>query len=132
MPCNYKEYPSDWKQIRARILIRANNRCEKCGLKNHIIISKKDRKEVINFDWHRYNELLKAEYAPSQILKRMNCTKVVLTIAHLDNDHRNENVTDDRLLALCQSCHLKMDALHHAENRKYGRNYRQNNLTLEL
>lgn len=132
MPCNYKEYPKDWKQIRERILLRANNKCEKCGLKNHIIISKKDRKEVVNFDWHRYAQLSKAEYSPSQILKKMNCTKVVLTIAHLDNDHRNKNVANERLLALCQQCHLRMDILHHSDNRKYGRDYRQNNLKLDI
>lgn len=31
MPINYREYPPDWKQTRARILERAGNRCEWCG-----------------------------------------------------------------------------------------------------
>jgi hypothetical protein len=98
--------------------------------KKHIIISKSDRKEGIYFDWSRYNGLLKSQYSPSQALKKMNCTKIVLTIAHLDNDHRNCDVADDRLLALCQQCHLRMDISHHSDNRKYGRNYRINNLKL--
>jgi 5-methylcytosine-specific restriction endonuclease McrA len=33
-------------------------------------------------------------------------SKVVLTIAHLDHDPENWNVTDDRLKALCQKCHF--------------------------
>lgn len=36
--------------------------------------------------------------------------KVVLTIAHLDHDETNHNVSDDRLKALCQLCHLRYDA----------------------
>lgn len=36
--------------------------------------------------------------------------KVVLTIAHLDHDETNHNVSDDRLKAMCQLCHLRYDA----------------------
>lgn len=38
-----------------------------------------------------------------------NGTKVILTIAHLDHDAENHNVSDDRLAALCQKCHLGYD-----------------------
>ena len=37
-------------------------------------------------------------------------SEVVLTIAHLDHDESNWDVTDDRLAALCQRCHLQYDA----------------------
>ena len=37
-------------------------------------------------------------------------TKIILTIAHLDHDETNWDVKDDRLAALCQSCHLQYDA----------------------
>jgi 5-methylcytosine-specific restriction endonuclease McrA len=30
-------YPKDWKEIRARILARAGNKCELCGAENHKI-----------------------------------------------------------------------------------------------
>jgi len=33
-PENRDRYPRNWKQIRWRILIRANHRCEWCGAKN--------------------------------------------------------------------------------------------------
>ena len=36
--------------------------------------------------------------------------RVVLTIAHLDHDEENHDVSDDRLAALCQQCHLNYDA----------------------
>jgi len=34
MPINYHDYPANWREIRARILARAGNRCEKCGAAN--------------------------------------------------------------------------------------------------
>ncbi len=45
-------------------------------------------------------------------------TKIILTIAHLDHDHKNHQVTDDRLAALCQRCHLILDMPYHVANRK--------------
>jgi 5-methylcytosine-specific restriction endonuclease McrA len=35
MPCDYHNYPKDWKAIRAAILSRANHRCEACRAANH-------------------------------------------------------------------------------------------------
>ena len=34
MPIDYKKYASDWKERRERVLKRANNKCEFCGVKN--------------------------------------------------------------------------------------------------
>lgn len=104
MPIDYKEYPSNWGEIRDRILLRANNKCEECGLINHSIVDRRNGKK----------------------------TKVVLTIAHLDHDKLNHNVKDERLKALCQKCHLGYDLSRHIENRKYGRNFRDNNYKLDL
>lgn len=35
-PENKKLYPKNWKEIRAKILERADNKCEFCGVPNHI------------------------------------------------------------------------------------------------
>ncbi len=35
MPCDYKKYPANWKEIRKEILIRAENRCELCNAENY-------------------------------------------------------------------------------------------------
>jgi len=35
MPCDYKKYPANWKEIRSRILNRAEDKCEKCGIPNY-------------------------------------------------------------------------------------------------
>jgi 5-methylcytosine-specific restriction endonuclease McrA len=43
-------------------------------------------------------------------------SKVILTIAHLD--HQPENNDLSNLRALCQRCHNRYDAEHRAENRR--------------
>lgn len=103
MPCNYKrDYPSNWfTEIRPRILERAKNCCEQCGIANYTI--------------------------------KESGTKVVLTIAHLDHDKLNHEVKDERLMALCQACHLALDLPHHIQNRKYGRDHNgKHQLKLDL
>ena len=36
MPCDYSKYPPNWhSEIRPRILKRANNCCEECGVENY-------------------------------------------------------------------------------------------------
>ena len=34
---NKARYPANWKEIRAAILERANNKCEFCGIENYMI-----------------------------------------------------------------------------------------------
>lgn len=35
MPICYKDYPLDWEERRARILVRAGHCCEHCHAPNH-------------------------------------------------------------------------------------------------
>jgi len=110
MPCNYYEYPSNWNIIRERILMRANNKCEFCNLPNgaevHSILIFDRRHWII--DIHEVHNLLNT----TTDLKTTYKSKLIivsLAIAHLDHDHNNHLVTDDRLRALCQKCHLSYD-----------------------
>ena len=82
-------YPKNWKQLRADILKRANNRCEGSP---------------------KYPNCRAINYEPHPVTG----SKVVLTIAHLTHD---ETCDDPTLLrAMCQRCHLTYDASHHAKN----------------
>jgi hypothetical protein len=104
MPIDYKKYPPNWKsEIRPRILARAKDCCECCGLVNGSIIHsfKENNKTVWRYlltpnEWHSKGE-------PKAVI-------VILTIAHLDHDEHNHNVTDERLKAMCQLCHLRYDS----------------------
>ena len=109
MPCDYSEYPPDWKERRKRILKRANYCCEVCGALNHCYVGREDR---------------------SPCLSEEDGVYIILTIAHLDHDHDNWDVTDDRLMAMCQMCHNGYDAKHRAENRR--RKQRERDKQMEL
>ena len=68
-PENQALYPDDWSEIRLRILTRAKNACEFCGLSNH-----------------------------SEVLRGKRMVRVVLTIAHLDHDPTNSKPENLRAL----------------------------------
>ena len=98
MPCDYSKYPPDWKQIRARILFRADNQCEcegECGL-------------------HR------SDPAPRRCCERHGTPakwargRVVLTIAHLNHDTADNRPAN--LKAMCQRCPLRYDRDLHKQN----------------
>lgn len=91
-PENKSRYPKNWKQIREKILERANNKCEWCGVENHS---------------YRLNE------------KTGKKTRIVLTIAHMNEVI--EDCSPGNLRALCQKCHLSYDAKMHAEHARQTR-----------
>lgn len=130
MPIGYKDYPADWEQTRQRILTRAKDRCEQCGMINRKFIYKSNRYYILDGDQLHYNSLIDMGMSKADALKRLNLTEIVLTIAHLDHDKENHQVTDGRLKALCQKCHLQYDIPRHIENRKYGREFRKDQTTL--
>ena len=123
MPIDYKKYPPNWlKEIRPRIMQRANNTCEcdGCDFKHlEEVWSVKHKGKTSG--WYRNFE--DANNMPKTNESKFNFklkktidvpnpkkVKVVLTIAHLDHDETNHDVTDDRLMAMCQICHLRYDA----------------------
>lgn len=118
-----------WQETRKRILARANNCCEECGVPNHTIVARAMRWWAIvpeswwfeKWEADRYPEIVwrnageaihEGDNFPREICRRVY---IVLTIAHLNNisgDDRDEN-----LKALCQYCHLTMDARFHKQTR---------------
>lgn len=119
MPIDYKKYPPNWrKEIVPRILKRADNKCEFCGLANKQVVF--SVRYNAKSTWFLTEE--EAELAPKTFESKMNketrvCetipnpkrVTVVLTIAHLDHDETNWDIKDERLKAACQMCHLKYD-----------------------
>jgi hypothetical protein len=55
---------------------------------------------------------------------------VVLTIAHLDWNETDWTVTDDRLQAMCQRCHLAYDRNDNRLRRRNGKYYKDVQQTL--
>ena len=123
MPIDYKKYPSNWlKEIRPRIMKRANNTCEcdECDFKHmEEVWAVKYRGRTTGWfrDFEEANsqkmtgEMRKnRKTGISEIVPNPKKVKVILTIAHLDHDEENHNVSDGRLMAMCQLCHLRYDA----------------------
>lgn len=95
MPIDKDKYPKNWGLISLRIREeRALGRCEctgQCGLHD-------GRCTAINGEPHPVTE-----------------SKVVLTVAHLDQDTYNN--VDNNLLAMCQRCHLTYDRNYYKNQR---------------
>ena len=108
-------YPKNWKQIRADILKRADNKCEFCGVDNYAWVERDKDGNII----HCYIGEKGFENTPEmeQFAKDMlnNPTKIILTIAHLDQDPTNNDYSN--LKALCQRCHNRLDAPFRAKHR---------------
>ncbi len=129
MPIDYKEYHPKWTLIVRLILKRAKNRCEDCGLLNHSIIRKRDRKTPGGQEWDMFHAIKKyRKFTNAMAMRSMNFTKVILTTAHLDHDKKNNRFWN--LKSLCQKCHLNHDITHHTYSRKYGRNAKNSTLKL--
>lgn len=110
-------YPPNWKsEIRPRILARADNRCEQCGVQNHIEIVRSDIDAAYyivyepNEGGYRYMDgsQMRLSEIPEEY-GHLKHVRIVLTIAHWP-DPTPSNCRDDNLLALCQRCHNTLDA----------------------
>jgi 5-methylcytosine-specific restriction endonuclease McrA len=99
-PENRARYPANWRDIRERIRRRAKDCCEQCKVPNGATIYRDDTGA-----WH-FASLETASEGHKLV-------KIVCTTAHLD--HTPENNDDANLRFLCQRCHLRYDAEHHAQ-----------------
>lgn len=133
MPIDYRKYPTNWlTEIRPRIMARANNTCEfpGCDFKHgETVWAVKFRGRTTGWyrDFHEADSKPKTiEGKLGKIIPNPKSVKVVLTIAHLDHDETNHDVPDERLMAMCQLCHLRYDA-----KEKYRRSLTKPILTQE-
>lgn len=117
---DWSKYAPNWKsEIRPRILSRAKDRCEECGVPNGQLIYRDEK------GWHLAPE---GHESDAMALDGIKFVKIVLTIAHLDHDIKNNE--DENLKALCQRDHLRLDKGQHARNRKYGKDNNQSKLEI--
>jgi len=114
MPIDYNKYPPNWiSEIRPRIMKRADNKCEVCGLDHKqevysikLRLKNDENRYKLKTLWFRNKQDAERE----MMFNDLKPVKVIITIAHLDHDEKNHNVKDERLKAMCQICHLRYDA----------------------
>lgn len=106
MPCNYKNYPENWKWLSRQIISDAGNRCELCYAPNGELII---RHKHSAYPWQLAENVGEGGDYPK-------LTKIVLTVHHIDCDKKNN--AKQNLISLCQRCHLRLDLHHHMKNRK--------------
>lgn len=112
MPFKRERYPDNWEQISKRIREeRAGNKCEWCGVKNGATGA---RDKWDNWNSEYYINLMSTHEQIRRFGKKVKPIRIVLTVAHIDHDTTNND--DSNLAALCQRCHLRHDAKHHARN----------------
>lgn len=98
-----KDYPDNWKELRAACLARDKNRCVKCHVRNGAT-GAWDR----NGKWHYEGVIafLPFKKAMDQFRgKYPKMVTVVLTCHHICREKKCDDLT--HLEALCQRCHLQ-------------------------
>ncbi len=118
-----ERYPADWKRIRAEILLRAGNVCERCRAPNGVLVArgaKGTRDEgtyMLDVGSVRCAETGEDRgVARGSEFEADRFVVIVLTVAHVDHDESNND--PQNLRALCQRCHLKLDAHDNALRRR--------------
>lgn len=117
MPIDYSKYPKNWKtEIVPKIIRRAGNKCESCFVENgeglySVALNirscgKYSSRRIWVSSAHDAIRLVRIGGGSSD----KKIIKVVLTVAHLDHDEENHDVSLDRLQAMCQWCHTNYDA----------------------
>ena len=108
-------YPPDWPALSKRIrFVRAGGKCEQCGVKHGAILwtdSQGVRREVGGAE------------ADALLLDGQRTARVVLTVAHLNHDPRDNR--EENLKALCQQCHNRLDVEHRKLSRALLRDKRR-------
>lgn len=126
MPIDYKEYHPKWSLISRLIRKRENHKCKWCGIANGTVV-KRNADGSFRYpcaqEWDMIHSRIRHSHSNmSESLKYHGFTKIVLTVAHIDQNKDNNRFSN--LAALCQRCHLSHDIKQHVANRKYGRKHK--------
>jgi hypothetical protein len=137
-PENRLLYPprKEWLAIRAEVLERAGHCCEweLCGIKNGTW-GLRDLDGTwwssSDFENGKVPEMIEFERDGQEMRKAY---RIVLTIAHLDHDPRNNGTPGNRpnLAAWCQYHHLAYDRAHHLANGRRTRDAKKGQIAMDI
>jgi len=115
-----KFYGATWRKVtRPRILARAGNKCEQCGVPNNTDVFRIAGYWLnisVDFTYGAAYQWVSHQGSSTRRPPgRRRKVRIALMIAHLN--HTSGDDRDENLKALCQWCHLNYDAGHHRETR---------------
>jgi hypothetical protein len=126
-------YGPEWKkEIRPRILLRAENKCENCGAPNHVeVLRAAGWWTPFVHDNHSPSLSLFIRKRPAELFwtppggapghvagfppEIVRLVRIVLCVCHVN--HTSGDDRDENLKAWCQWCHLNHDKEQHHETR---------------
>ncbi len=97
-------YPKNWPDISKAIRDRAGNRCESCGVANHL---RGARDRSGNFIEESRIDGMNSDEGYSLFDDYPRIFMIILTVGH--KDQNPENNDPDNLACWCQRCHLNFD-----------------------
>ena len=128
MPMDRSKYPADWTVISRRIREREGQRCKWCAAPNGASVARgcgsdagtymlANGEVFWDFNGEPLGRARGSEYNAGSF------TRIVLTVAHIDQDTTNND--DANLAALCQKCHLAHDREQHTASARATRRARK-------
>lgn len=119
-PENKGLYPANWKEVVAAIRERSGDRCELCGVMNGHLIERNAEGSLWRYQFAPAICFHIGTYAKHYLSPAADDwrppIRIILTVAHLDHDPRNND--PENLRHWCQYHHNNYDAAHRAENRR--------------
>jgi hypothetical protein len=109
MSVDYKNYPVNWEEIRGRVLKRAKNRCEVCGVLNHAEIYRDC------YGRYFYKHEIKKNFVNPKIPPLLKKIRIVLTIVYFEHGYYKD---DSDVKAVCQQCYLRFNKIFHKKKRR--------------
>lgn len=139
MPFDRSKYPPHWAEISRSIKERDGWKCKFCGLPQYAVFTYHEQDSwTLGEDGAAHKTYKEARSSrdfwnhwESEACSLIRYRVCVLTIAHL-KDMDPMNVAGDNLAALCNRCHLRLDAKHHAATASRTRAEKAGQMALEV
>lgn len=116
MPMKRELYPDNWPEVAEQVRMRAEDKCEICGVENYSPIVRLPDGSRVEHDGRRYDaEGKPLPTAPKTMMDQGRHIDVRCAAAHWD-DHNPANCDIEVIRWACNQCHNRHDMAMRAKN----------------